>query len=434
MTLRFATPVIALGCLCGCTWPEAKPAARPEKAQPPREQREAPLLVGGENAPATSQPADADIDPRVKKFIDNIDGAARAKKRAEPARPPDNAAGSDERTVGGGESQAADANRSRRAAAEPTRPDGDEPRPAGFEWRYDQPAPPARHGADEAAPATNQPTAVSSDQAPSVPAVTEVIVRADSARGSEPTSPLPPPAANAPASARRLPATLREFVAALPAKTGDASFREQLDARLLAALAGDDQRARQPLELVPEEQQKLAAAFVEALIALRQSHPGEPGEAVAAARREFERLLGEFERTAELKVPALVICSAVRGFGLYDEIQPPTFLAGQVNEFVSYCEVSGFKSEKQSDDSHLTLLDLKTTLLTRAGDVVLRLDDPGVRDVCRKPRRDFFISRLIQLPATLAPGDYVLKVTVVDRLGEKVTENRATFRILAGQP
>ena len=58
--------------------------------------------------------------------------------------------------------------------------------------------------------------------------------------------------------------------------------------------------------------------------------------------------------------------------------------------------------------------------------IAQRLDEiASRRDVGRCPTY-----ALVRLPATLAPGDYVAKVTLVDKLGGKVAENRATFRIV----
>jgi hypothetical protein len=39
----------------------------------------------------------------------------------------------------------------------------------------------------------------------------------------------------------------------------------------------------------------------------------------------------------------------------------------------------------------------------------------------------------VRLPASLSPGEYVVKITLVDKLGQKVAENRATFRLSAGR-
>jgi len=100
-------------------------------------------------------------------------------------------------------------------------------------------------------------------------------------------------------------------------------------------------------------------------------------------------------------------------------------------EFVLYCEVRDFVSEQRDDGFYYTRFDLTTTLLSHSGDVVLELKDTDITDRCRNLRHDCFIPRLVRLPASLSPGQYVAKVTVVDKLGQKVAENRATFQIVA---
>jgi len=54
-----------------------------------------------------------------------------------------------------------------------------------------------------------------------------------------------------------------------------------------------------------------------------------------------------------------------------------------------------------------------------------------VRDKGNAAVSRLHIPRLVRLPASLSPGQYVAKVTVVDKLGQKVAENRATFKLVA---
>jgi hypothetical protein len=238
------------------------------------------------------------------------------------------------------------------------------------------------------------------------------------------------PAVNGAATARSAPHSLRDFMGqAVPPE--DASFRDQLDTRVLWLIAGDYDRAREPLKLVTAEQQNLAAHFVDALIAIREGHAGDMSAAATTAAHELAVLTEDLRKLSELSVPTLKICSAVRGFGQFDEIEPARFLAGGSAEFVLYCEVRDFVSEHREDGLYYTRFDLTTTILNRAGDTVLDLKDPDITDRCRNRRQDCFIPRLVRLPASLSPGQYVAKVTVTDKLGQKVAENRASFQLTA---
>ena len=48
-------------------------------------------------------------------------------------------------------------------------------------------------------------------------------------------------------------------------------------------------------------------------------------------------------------------------------------------------------------------------------------------DLCKYPRRDFFIASLFSIPRDLAQGRYVLKLTVTDKLGRKFAESTLNF-------
>ena len=263
---------------------------------------------------------------------------------------------------------------------------------------------------------------------PAPPAVTAVVIR--SAPGFETAPPDDvTPGVNAAAVARRAPLSLREFLDQVPLPE-QASFREQLDLRVLRVLAGQYEEARAPLSLVTAEQQELAGRFIVALIAIRESHAGDLAAAASAAGQELARLQEALRKLSDLSVPVVRICSSVRSYGQYDVIDPPRFVAGGA-EFVLYCEVRDFVSEQRDDGFYYTRFDLTTTLLSHSGDVVLELKDTDITDRCRNLRHDCFIPRLVRLPASLSPGQYVAKVTVVDKLGQKVAENRATFQIVA---
>jgi len=236
------------------------------------------------------------------------------------------------------------------------------------------------------------------------------------------------PEANSPAAVAG-PLSLREFVERRPGLTKDASFREQLDERVLHLLAGDLEGARRPLEMATDEQQTLAGAYLEALAALREAHQGNPAgreEALRKLRELSERL----DRVSELRVPVLAICREVRGFGQYTPIEPARFPSGVASEFIAYCELSGFASVEE-EGRFVARFQLRTTVMTPGGGTVVEIEDPDIVDRCRTRRRDCFIPRIVRLPATLSPGEYVVKVTVIDKLGEKVTESRATLRVVA---
>ena len=179
------------------------------------------------------------------------------------------------------------------------------------------------------------------------------------------------------------------------------------------------------------EQQELAKRFVGSLIAIREAHLGDPAGGARSALGEIEQLAATLREASDLAIPTLVLCREVRGFGQYQPMEPARFASGTAAEFVVYLEVRDFASRKRDDGWYHTQFDLKTTVLSHGGDVVLELDDPAIVDRCRNKRTDCFIPRLVRLPATLSPGEYTVKVTLADRLADKVCESRGTFRVEA---
>jgi hypothetical protein len=239
------------------------------------------------------------------------------------------------------------------------------------------------------------------------------------------------PSVNAPTHAAGQQLTLAEFAEHWLDQPAETSFRAQLDRRLLLVLADKYEEARQPLELVSDEQQQMAAEFVEALIAIREGHGGDPGGEANRALARVEALLESLVPLSDLRIPTLALTRSVRGFGRYETFDPPELPAGRENEFVVYCEVGNFISRPVEAGGYESRFSMRTTVLNRAGDVILEVEDDPISDACRTRRRDCFIPRLVRLPATLSPGEYVVKVTIVDKIAGKVAERRTTFRIVA---
>jgi len=236
---------------------------------------------------------------------------------------------------------------------------------------------------------------------------------------------------NAPENAVDEPITLPRFVEQWLARPTDPTFRDQLDRRLLQVLAGKYEDARQPLELVSNEQQQMARQLIEAVVAIREGHGGDPGAEANRVLAQIKKLEESLVPLTDLRIPKLALTRVVRGYGRYEAFEPPHFLTGRENEFVVYCEVESFLSRLKDDGRYESQFSMRTAILNRAGDVVLDINDAHIADECRTRRHDCFIPRLVRLPATLSPGEYVVKVTIIDKIGKKVAEKRTTFRILA---
>lgn len=395
--------------------------ARPMKADNPApvEQTEKPMIVGHEEKPIVSQSVDPN-DRNIQEYIARVDGIShQARGSRRPERMPARAADS-------------------RHSPLPLRPSNSdsavENKPSvqtGTPPTKDAPAATTPVKDVEAESRAESAAGDASTQDP--PAISSVTVRGTRSEASHMVPPSDTsPGVNAPARAAVQTVSPNDALEAWLAGRSDESFIGQFDTRLARILSGDYEAAHDPFTDVSDDRQQLATHMIDALIAIREGHDGDPSGAANAALQAVERLAGSLRRGSDLEIPAMALCRSVEGFGRYTPFEPAVFRAGVASEFVSYCEVKNFHSERAEDGSYLTRFSMRTTILNRAGDAVLDIKDADVIDRCRNLRRDCFLSRVVRLPATLSPGEYVAKVTLVDKLGEKVAENRAAFRIIAG--
>jgi hypothetical protein len=406
-------PALLTGCAMDSLSP---PAAQTQRKPPaPRKHREPPQIVEEKEVAATPVEEQDGLHQAIQGYIERVDGAhERARRRlTDENRPSDDTP-----------RHVADAAVEQPPVVASQPPIVVVPESAG----HTEPGPEVE---EPPAPAIAKPAAAAAPE-PEAPRVGSIHVRG--VRGCEIETPPQTTAGqtgvNAAVTAHNTPTSLRAFLDQMVPEE-DENFRSQLDRRLLWVVAGDYVQARTPLSLVTDEQQALAARFVEALIAIREAHLGDLATGATTAADELARLQESLRTLGDLSIPALEVCSAVRGFGQYDVIRPRRFLAGAGSEFVLYCEVRDFASEKRDDGLFYTVFDMTTTVLNRAGDTVLEIQDAEITDACRNRRSDCFIPRLIRLPESLSPGQYVAKVSVADKLGRKVAEQRVTFDLVA---
>lgn len=235
---------------------------------------------------------------------------------------------------------------------------------------------------------------------------------------------------NNPESAGAAEENLKELLDDALAQPGDASFREQLDRKMLLVMKGEYEKAREPFVLASPAQQEMGKRLVESLIAVRDGHSGDPSGAAADVLTQVGKLRDSLVMVSDLSLPTFSICRAVRGFGQYDPIEPAKFVAGRENQFVAYCEIRDFASE-QRNDGFASNFSMKVAILDRTGDEVHQLSTDDIVDKCRTRRSDCFLSPVVRLPATLSPGEYVVRITIQDKIGKKAAEKVATFRVVA---
>ncbi len=135
---------------------------------------------------------------------------------------------------------------------------------------------------------------------------------------------------------------------------------------------------------------------------------------------ELRRVL---KASADLKVSALQLCWQVQSFGCYKPMEPGYFRPNKDRDVIVYLELDNFTSKFIEDTKvYQTLLALTIELIDADGKVVHRQHDERIEDAAQSRRRDFYIARIIGLPAVPA-GEYTLKATVEDLVGNKVSQS-----------
>jgi hypothetical protein len=155
----------------------------------------------------------------------------------------------------------------------------------------------------------------------------------------------------------------------------------------------------------------------------------DPGPAVDHALAAVDDLRHQLMRGAELLIPKVALCTRVSTFGVYDEMDHAALLPYHPNRTIVYCELDNFHSEPTSDGEYQVTLSSRLEILTPDGQSLWNHEEPRIEDRSKQRREDFFLAQLVTFPASLGPGDYVLKVTVEDQGAAKATEAVYPFQI-----
>ncbi len=144
-----------------------------------------------------------------------------------------------------------------------------------------------------------------------------------------------------------------------------------------------------------------------------------------------EKMRDKLSEIADLKISEPKLCREVQSFGSYKLMPDSYFVAGKRLPVIVYIELEHFIS-KYIEKQHVYTTELALTIEIIdpiSGTVCWRHHDEYIKDVSQNRRRDFYIARLITLPASLPAGKLKLKVTVEDLTGNKVAQNITTFTI-----
>ncbi len=189
--------------------------------------------------------------------------------------------------------------------------------------------------------------------------------------------------------------------------TGSGAEPWGLRARVLAWLAEPD--------IDPDLGQRDADTVRAVLRALQATASGDPRADAHNRGNDVRAAVQTLEAKAPLELVDLQLCSKVERFGDFTPFDPPARRAGE--RVVIYCEVDGLHHETTSGGFQ-TRLAGRLEIIPEAGGPGIALPLETAEETFPRRRRDYYIAYLKELPRSLAPGQYTLRVTLKDVFGD----------------
>lgn len=234
----------------------------------------------------------------------------------------------------------------------------------------------------------------------------------------------------------------REVAQLKPGMGDDAATRDYIEnnvyLRMLYLMSGQqDQKARawEPIVgIAPAQQGFWQDTFFGITNYFDRNPELMSGERFGQTVKSFAHATSELRKAANLEVGDIAFCSGITNFGNYKRFETYKFEPGQ--HVALYAEIRNFVSQSTDDNNYRALLQSTIEFLTPGRDGPLSgrtVSDPGpwklepTEDLCKYPRNDFYIAYEFDIPRNLPQGPYVLKLTVTDQLGEKVSESTVNF-------
>jgi len=180
----------------------------------------------------------------------------------------------------------------------------------------------------------------------------------------------------------------------------------------------DEERARlwaaraELIDCLPDDLSATAAPAVlpRAVALLADAAAGSDADAQALSTG-IESAVTKLEDRVPLGINALELCRKINGFGSFETIDPKTLKAGR--PVLVYCELAGLRYGQEGDE-FVSRVSTRIELL-RAGDGSKVWEIQGeAEDRCRRRRRDSYVSTLVNVPESIEPGDYSLRLTQTD--------------------
>ncbi len=203
---------------------------------------------------------------------------------------------------------------------------------------------------------------------------------------------------------------------------------------LLAAMTMVDPTRTISPDAMPDltdDERSLLKNMQDHFVALGKSLDGSQ-DATRAVRTNIAKLQQALSQEPDLAIKTAVLCTRVRGFGDYDELDLTQLVAHRSQQAVLYIEISEFASELNEKDEWVTVTSQQLKIYSeRDGIPVWQEDWRTAIDRSRQRRNDFFTVQLLSLPEPLSVGKYQLKIRLRDDKSGAETERSIPFVLLA---
>jgi hypothetical protein len=218
---------------------------------------------------------------------------------------------------------------------------------------------------------------------------------------------------------------LKGHVATTPAST--AEVHQHVSLRMLWLLAGDTEKALEPIPHISPAEQDYWSRQLFALATYLDHHTQPDDKRRAAASvAHLDDATASLRELGALSLRNFTFCKNVFGYGSIEPFADETFFPGQ--QIALYVEVENYYS-KETEKGFCTSLGSTYEVLDDKGERVSGGEFPDVDDCCRSRRRDFHIQYGLALPERIEPGRYQLQLVVKDRQSDKIGHATAAFEI-----
>lgn len=207
-------------------------------------------------------------------------------------------------------------------------------------------------------------------------------------------------------------------------------LRKHVQLRLLHLIAGQTERALQPISGIDSADQEFWQQMLWGMANYFDTQ-GMPDSSERATQTisQLRAAASRLQEKARLELHNVAFCHKISGFGNYQRFKRDEFTSGQ--PVLLYAEVADFKSEPTPDGQFRTLMKSTLEVLEGgpAGRIVETLPLTPSEDRCRNQRRDYYHSYEFAIPQNCNPGPHTLRLRVEDQLGKKIAVTMLNFNV-----